>query len=171
MTVTIPNQLSKRPRDHRGWPIPYTTLILPSGKPDFRSVTPRAWTMCVKRRLCGLCGQPIHRQHLAHFIGGPLAFASRHFADPAMHLDCATYAAQVCPFITMPKAHYADTERRPMPDGFASIGMAPDRPERFAVAGTPDWRVVIGPTGERLIKAEPWQHVTWWRDGKQLEVS
>jgi hypothetical protein len=97
----LPKHRLGRPRDDRGYPIPYTVLIRPDGKPDFRIIDQEKVRNAGQARRCALCGQPMGR-HVA-FIGGPLCHQYRHFADGPMNRDCALFAIQTCPHLTLPK--------------------------------------------------------------------
>jgi len=110
--IDIPRRLRQRPRDPRGYPIPYVVLIREDGNPDFRASQPNRWLICVERRQCQLCGQRLDGG--GWFIGAPECEKSRRFLDPAMHLDCAIYSLRVCPFLAITKAHYSDIARRPV---------------------------------------------------------
>jgi hypothetical protein len=157
--IEMPRRLRQRPR-YRGYPVPYLAAVS-GGIPDFRAPDPQRWQTCVMARVCGLCGQDLQRS--AWFIGGPLCAENRVFVDPAMHEDCAEYALRVCPFLAIPKAHYSDHARRPPPASHVTVKVvAPARPERFMLGGTPGW-TIIEPS--QLIRALPWTALRWWRDG------
>lgn len=89
------------PKDHRGYVVPFFVDWI-DGKPDFRVIDGRKMRRCVQEGLCWLCGGPLAR-YVAYVIG-PMCAINRTSAEPPSHLACAEYAAQVCPFLTMPKA-------------------------------------------------------------------
>ena len=164
--IPIPRRLRQRPRDPRGYPIPYVVLINADGTPDFRASNPQHWLNCVEHRRCQLCGQPLAGG--GWFIGAPECEASRRFLDPAMHLDCGEYSLMVCPFLAIPKAHYSDLERRPV-EG-ERIQIHTEKPDRFMLAHTRGWERVDMRAGEGVVPtilAWPWTEVRWWRDGRQ----
>jgi hypothetical protein len=57
----IPERMKRRPTDKRGYPIPFVQFIGADGLPDFRVVEVALLRLCVARRLCGLCGEPMGR--------------------------------------------------------------------------------------------------------------
>lgn len=89
------------PRDHRGYVVPFFVAWI-DGKPDFRVTEPLKLRRCVHEGLCWLCGGPLAR-YVAYVIG-PMCAVNLTSSEPPSHLACAEYAAQVCPFLTMPKA-------------------------------------------------------------------
>ena len=72
-------------------------------------------------RLCGVCGRGL--DYWIAFIGGPACQKNRLFKDPAMHPQCAEYAARICPFIAGSKTKYSS---RPLPEG-ADLAVHVDR--------------------------------------------
>lgn len=101
----IPDRLAQRPR-HKGIPIPFTTMLLPDGSPDFRVTDHERWLNCVDDDLCALCGEDL--PPLNWYIGGDKCVDSKMFFDPAMCLECAIYALVVCPFLAMKKGYAAE---------------------------------------------------------------
>lgn len=88
-------------RDARGYVVPFFVAWI-AGKPDFRVADPMKLRRCIEDRLCWLCGGPLARY--VAYVAGPMCGLNRTSAEPPSHLACAEYAAQVCPFLTMPKA-------------------------------------------------------------------
>jgi hypothetical protein len=104
--VEIPMYLQQRPKDARGYVIPYLVMIRPDGTPDFRVTDMDKWLDCYQRKACALCGVEM-MGHYVYFIGGPLSVeGSLLFTDPPMHESCARYALKVCPFLAAPRAKY-----------------------------------------------------------------
>lgn len=101
-SIPIPENLARRPRWH-GLPIPFIATIKPDGEPDFRVTDEvrRQFTMAAK--VCQLCGHELGRD--LYFFGGRKCAASLAYFEPAMHLECLIYAAQVCPFIAGQRGH------------------------------------------------------------------
>src|SRR5215203_4621477 len=114
MTGEIPLRLSRRPRDRRGYVIPFAQFIDRHGQPQFAAMDDALVRRCLDHRLCGLCGEPMGG-HI-FFIGGPLSTASGYFYDPPMHRDCATFALRTCPHLARAKGRYG-----PIPDA-AELG-------------------------------------------------
>ncbi len=108
--ASLPSRLAELPRDHRGYPITYVTVIRSDGRPDFTEVDGARRLECIRDELCGLCGQTLG--YWRAVIGGPLVMRSRLTLDPPMHVECATFAAtdpvSGCPFLLhMGFARYA----------------------------------------------------------------
>src|SRR5882672_9003291 len=103
----IPFRLSRRPRDARGFAIPFAQFIKADGTPDFRVMDDKLSAKAVRRRLCGLCGDAMRGD--VWFIGGPLCVENGFFYDPPMHGECARYAIQTCPHLARAKGRYAAT--------------------------------------------------------------
>lgn len=144
--IPQPERLQRRPQ-HHGMPIPYTSLMLPDGTPDFRVTDYQAWVDVVTNRKCALCGESADL--LLWFIGGAKCAEYRCFFDPAMHIDCALYAIEVCPFLAC-KSDY-----QPLATGKAAkaglkldvSGIAADtRPDQFFMYATTGYQV--GAVGE-----------------------
>jgi hypothetical protein len=101
-----PPAMKHLPRDHRGYVVPFFVAWV-GGKPDFRVMDPQKLRRCIGERLCWLCGGPLAKT--VAFVIGPMCAINRTSAEPPSHLDCAVYAAKVCPFLTMPKAQRRDS--------------------------------------------------------------
>jgi hypothetical protein len=88
--------LSDRPKI-KGLPIPYVQLIKEDGTPDFTALDPLKVHECVRKRLCGLCGQKL--DWWVAFIGGPGSAKVGTYSDAGMHPSCAYQALSLCPHI------------------------------------------------------------------------
>ena len=156
---TMPEAIRVLPRDERGLPIPYAQLRL-DGRPDFRSLDAERAARCVNERLCGICGRSL--DYWIAFIGGPSCRTNRLFKDPAMHPECAEYAARACPFIAGSKTKYST---RPLPEGEGlAVHVDPNmadherRPVDMFTFTTRRYRPVRK-HGETYIEASPWVNV------------
>lgn len=90
--------------DPRGYPIPWFVAD-PSetgGKLDFTVVGYGKVRGAVKRSVCWICGKPLGR--MKTFVIGPMCAVNRISSEPPSHLECATFAAKACPFLTRPMA-------------------------------------------------------------------
>ena len=105
----MPPGVAARPRDPRGFPITFVTLIQQDGTADFTTIDGQKILRCVNERLCGLCGVGFwdDETNIVAFIGGPLSCEHRNFLDPPMHVACAEYAMQVCPHIAIDTSRYS----------------------------------------------------------------
>ena len=103
----MPRRVARLPREKRGYPVPFVTMLDPyTNEPDFRVLDIRRQMQCINEKRCGICGQQLGK-YIA-FIGGTRSRDGHVFFDPGMHRDCAEYAAKVCPFISRENAAYRD---------------------------------------------------------------
>jgi hypothetical protein len=165
----VPLRMLARPCDERGYPIPYAQFINKQGKPDFRILDAARVQLCLSRRLCGLCGEPMGKH--VHFIGGPLCVANRIFHDPPMHRDCAVFALQACTHLAHGKGRYSE---RPLPEEEGAVVVenayaSAEKAEWFALMHTTKFYQVRMPNGSLAIKADAWLDVEAWRDGKPIK--
>lgn len=98
----IPHWMKHLKRDRRGYPIPYIVLIDKEGKPHFTINEESRRQEVIKKQLCGICGRKLVRWRA--LVGGPVSafLEDGAYIDPPMHIECAHYALQVCPFIAVP---------------------------------------------------------------------
>lgn len=174
--IEIPRALRKRPRDRRGYPIPWIVLIDRNKRPHF-TINDGARTIAAgRKKLCGLCGEKLRRD--IAFVGGPMCFLSPlgAFSDPPMHHDCARYAVQVCPYLAAP-SYGRRIDDRTLAPGATPGGVliknddlvAPDRPEAFMLGKAAGFAMIIREDGAPLFRArEEWLDLTVWKDGRQL---
>jgi hypothetical protein len=138
------------PKDHRGYVVPFFVEWV-DGKPDFRVIDGRKLRRCVHEKLCWLCGGPLNSRTVAYVVG-PMCALNRTSSEPPSHVECAEYAAKVCPFLTMPKAQRREAN---MPAGHVEapgVGLKRN-PGATLVWVTRDrlkpFSVPRGPNGER----------------------
>lgn len=108
----MPPRIARLPRDRHGYPIPWFVATLEDGTRDFRVADQGRHIDAMRFRLCWTCGGKLGAN--VAFVIGPMCAVNRISAEPPNHLDCATYAARVCPFLAVPAM-----ARRPapLPDG------------------------------------------------------
>lgn len=99
-TITMPARIAALPRNGVGYPIPWFVATLDDGTRDFRIAGKTQYITALRRRLCWICGRPLGRN--VAFTVGPMCAVNRISAEPPGHRDCATYAAQACPFLSNP---------------------------------------------------------------------
>ena len=151
-------------RDVRGYPIPFFALIQDGGAVDFAVVDTVKWSAAMKGRRCGVCGEPLGVR--VAFVGGERSIANRLFSDLPMHLDCARYALQVCPFLAAPKFHYQNK----VPDGTAvNLHVSEERPKRFGLGVTRGYRPTWLPGNQVALEAAPFESIEWWVGGLQVD--
>lgn len=112
VVAKMPFALAVRPKDHRGYPIPWFTPII-NGEPDFRAVLEGQAELAVALQCCWICGQPLRSP--CAFVVGPMCAVNRVSAEPPSHIECAIYAAKACPFLSRPKAKRAPTPETAVP--------------------------------------------------------
>jgi len=154
--IELPPGIAKRPRDPRGFPITFVTLIQSDGRPDFTTIDGRQILRCVQEHLCGMCGEPLAGPMA--FIGGPLAIEHRNFLDPPMHVECAEYAMRVCPHIAIPTARYAKPKQGEGRQLYQNVH--PDRPEKFGLLVTRLCRIASMDGQPVFFAGEP-ERVAW----------
>lgn len=114
--VPMPPRIARLPRNGVGYPIPWFVATLDGGARDFRIASPGRKVRATRDRLCWICGGRL-RASVVSFLIGPMCAVNRISGEPPSHLDCATYAARVCPFLTRPAMRRRDGG---MPDGYTS---------------------------------------------------
>lgn len=166
--VVIPKRLALRPRDKRGYPIPYGVLVNSDGTPDFRITDQEKWMFAAQHRRCGLCGEPLGAKMA--FVGGPLCHQYRYFTDLPMHRDCAEYALQVCPYLALPRmSHALAYQGKNLAPGIAikvSSDVSTEKPERFMLSIARDFKIGKLPDGSLALQASEWLETVWWKDGE-----
>lgn len=164
-SIPIPARLANRPRDVRGYPIPAVVIVDAAGTPDFRVTDVHKWVAACKNKTCALCGEPLGR-HMA-FIGGPLTFENRYFTDLPSHRECAEYAMQVCPYIAVPNFKHASNI---VPGKGVTLHVTEEtstiRPDRFLMGIAKGYAPMRTESGGLIVRATPWEQVSWWRDGR-----
>src|SRR5215471_2327665 len=167
--IAIPERLAGRPRDRRGYVVPWSVFVEPDGTPQFTINEETKRLECLLRDLCPLCGSKLWR--FRWFLGGPAsAFHEQGaYSDPPMHFECMRYAVQVCPYLAAP--HYAKRVDTKLAAAMKSVALAfdpnvnPERPEMFVAVladgqvATPDWYVK---------PFRPYKRLEFWRAGAQL---
>ena len=96
----MPLSMAKRPRDPRGYPVPWFTPWH-EGRWDFRFVEPGKAQQAVREERCWTCGERLRLP--CAFVLGPMCAVNRTSAEPPSHVECAIYAARACPFLARPK--------------------------------------------------------------------
>jgi len=164
----IPFRLGRRPRDARGFVVPFAQFIKPDGTPDFRILDDRLTGKALRRRLCGLCGEPMRKD--VWFVGGPKCVEHGYFYDPPMHRECAVYALQTCPHLARSKGKYAPIPERVAGAALVIQGAMDDKKaEWFGLMRATGYTHGRSDSGMPTIKAElPWIEVERWRDGERF---
>lgn len=176
LAVPVPKRLRARPRDNRGYPVPFVVLIDKTGTPQFTINDMDRAGRCLNKRLCGLCGKRLDGD--VWFVGGSRCFTHQNgaFIDPPSHYECACYALQVCPFLAAPSYGKRIDIQKMTDASFGDVaeiailmhdGMPEGQPERFGL-GHPGgfeflWR-------EQIFVPRDWRYIEWWRHGEQVNA-
>jgi hypothetical protein len=176
LAIPLPKQLRTRPRDARGYPIPFIVVIDRRRQPQFTINDSTRVTACRTRSLCGICGKRLDKD--LWFVGGARCFLHPRgaFVDPPSHYACAEYALRVCPFLAAPSyAKRIDDRKLPpggLPDGMA-LGrvdfMPPAQPERFGLGSTRAYRWVSHDR-DGVYVVDAWDYVEWWKTGEPVNA-
>lgn len=98
MKIPVPEFMQHLPLTDRGYLKPWFVK-----GDDFRVVDgEKAW-LSVNKKACWICGQPFKPNEYA-MVGDANSAFHRIYAEPPCHVECAQYAAQVCPFMLYPNA-------------------------------------------------------------------
>lgn len=162
-SVPMPPGIEARPRDVRGFPITFVTLVDPDGRPDFTTIDGAKILRCIGEALCGMCGEGWPAEtgpddHLLAFIGGPLSCENQNFLDPPMHVKCAEYAMRVCPHIAIDTSRYGKPRSMDGREIFPDV--SPDRPEKFGLYITDGCKVVEF-RGQPVFMTNPPTEIRW----------
>lgn len=166
----IPARMQRRPRDARGFPIPWAQFITADGTPDFRILDAVKVETCLRWRRCGLCGEPMGRH--VFFVGGPSCVTHGIFCDPPMHRECAAFSLQVCAHLNRSKGRYnfGPLPHTPGVEFSESAVMSTVKAEWFALMHATEYTYGRAPDGMTMIRAVlPWLDVERWRDGAPEE--
>jgi hypothetical protein len=156
-----PARMKSRPIDERGYSIPWFVACI-DGKHDFRIADGDKRVRALKHHLCWVCGEKLGVKMT--FCIGPMCLINRVTSEPGCHLDCATYAARGCPFLTRPKAQYRSAN---LPEGMTDPpGIAlMHNPTACALYTTRSYSVMHVPNGFLIKLGEP-ESVSFWHQGR-----
>jgi len=158
----IPDRLRGLPLDERGYPVPYFVAWI-DGKPDHRIVDPAKFRVCVRKGRCWICGRNLGK--FATFTIGPMCVVNKISGEPPAHQECAKFAVQACPFLTLPRAVRRDAK---LPH---QVTVHPDmlvhNPGAMILWTTDEWDEVLGAPGDAPVVSfgEP-SRVSFWCQGR-----
>lgn len=161
--IQMPARIARLPKDRRGYPVPYfVEEPLPGKEPDFRIMNVRNFAMCVKHKRCWICGEPLGA-NLA-FVVGPMCCVNLISSEPPSHRECARYAAQVCPFLSIPAAKRREAG---MPEPVIEPGgvMIKRNPGVTVVWMTKSYTLQKLPNGVIIHMGEP-TAIEFWTQGR-----
>lgn len=170
--VPVPQMLARRPRDRRGFVIPWAVMVDEHSTPHFTVMDEIRRIHVLERDLCPLCGFKLFRYRA--FVGGPRSAFDPNgaYTDPPMHLDCAQYALQVCPYLAAP--HYASRiDDKTIPEDQRSEWLVLEMPG--TIDERPDEFVMVVAVGSDYMRehgivrpVKPYVRIERWRHGKQI---
>lgn len=172
--VPIPERMQHLERDRRGLPIPFVVLRDKDNRPHFTVNDTRKTLHCLRNDLCPISGTPLTRGRW--FVGGPLSafHPDGAYVDLPVHLDCARYALQVCPYLAAPKytgrLDDATIDYTRLDDVvFQDPTVIPDRPPLFvAVMAVGQTVKDLGMGQVHIRPRRPYRRVEYWRHGVQI---
>lgn len=156
--MEIPDRMKKFPLFH-GFPVHYTVFIGDDGIPDFKVVHEVRRIEALNKNLCALCGERMSAPYA--FIGGPQCMNHHHFIDGPMHVECATYAAVTCPYLSsVNHGHSKKPAKSDTPTVTEYKNVQFGRPDCMGLALTNSYKVVKL-QGKTQVKAGAWISIDW----------
>jgi hypothetical protein len=150
--------------DARGYVVPWFVAWV-DGVPEFRAMDGRKWVEAVRYKLCWVCGTRLGA-HFA-FVVGPMCLVSLTASEPPSHLQCATWSAINCPFLSRPRMVRREND---LPQGMVDPAGLPilRNPGVTAVYVTKGFRTFKDDAGKPLIKM-PEEHteIHWYAEGRR----
>lgn len=168
--LDIPDRMKSLPISPTGYPTPWFVAWMKDGQPsprgigdpDFRVIFPGAIADAAKRDVCWLCG--IKLGAYKAFCLGPMCAVTRTTSEPPCHLDCATFAAIACPFLSKPRMKRNEVD---LPEGHSEQpGYVIKRnPGCACVWVTKDYKFFKANPGVLIRVGAPTQ-VLWFAEGR-----
>ena len=176
MSTPEPRRIARLPRDRIGRPVPWFVTWMIDGQPvplgtrgaepEFRVVVEGRRERAVAERRCWVCGG-VAGNPAGHssFVIGPMCAVNRTSAEPPCHLDCATWSAQNCPFLTRPQM---TRRERGLPEALAeSPGvMIARNPGVTLVWVSAGWQPFSDGRGGWLVDIGEPASVAWYAHGR-----
>ncbi len=167
--VPMPSRIRALPRDELGRPIPWFVAELKDGTRDFRLAASERRYRALRDNLCWVCGQK--RPKTMMFAIGPMCTLNRITAEPAGHVECVVYSAQVCPFMLRPQMQRRTSNLPDEEDLIAPPGLHQDgNPGGIILWTTRDFSTFRvpppAPPGLLIQIGKPTAVVQWWREGR-----
>lgn len=159
----LPARIARLPIAPNGYPQLWFVSII-DGKPDFRIADTKKLYLCVQRKLCWVCGEPLG-VHMC-FVIGPMCTVNRVSADPPAHWDCAEFSVKACPFLTRPHMVRREDELSDSMKGNTAGIMIERNPGVMAVWNTKSYKLRRDQGKGVLFALGPAEEVTWWREGR-----
>ncbi len=157
----IPESLSKRPVDARGYPIPHGVWQNPeTGEYDFRVIDQQKRMMALKKRLCAVSGLKMEDGEY-WFVGGIESYKQHLFVDGPMRREVAEFSLMTCPHLVLPGASY---RRSGLEESYRPELTVTNKSEILMCAKTTVYEICTIKDFP-YVKAGRWKAVGWWRGG------
>ncbi len=160
----MPPRIRALPRDRRGHPIPWFVAIV-DGEPDFKLIAPGRIEYARVNPVCWVCGGIRQPFMPAAFVIGPMCAVNRTSAEPPSHVECATYSATHCPFLTIPKMHLVEALGPVAEVGVGGVSIRRN-PGVALVWLSRNWRSFRVPNGWLFNVGDPVE-VAWYAEGRR----
>lgn len=109
---------------------------------DFTAINGRKVTELAQARACGICGKAL--DYWLAFIGGPISYGSRQYADPPMHPACAEFSFTACPHMAIGRARRA-TDNHLLTGATTADGFKLDKPQTWVMGITRSYTFTMQP--------------------------
>jgi len=159
--ATLPTRMRKLPFDDRGYVVPWFVHWI-DGKPEFRVMDRRKFTLAITEKRCWTCGEPLGRWLV--FVAGPMCGTTRTTAEPPNHHDCALWSVQNCPFLSNPSMVRRD-EGIPADATTAGVGILRN-PGVVMLWVTRGFEKFRDEKGMYLLTMGEPDRVEWYREGR-----
>lgn len=136
------------------------------GKPEFRIMDREKFRRALQMHLCWVCGESLGRW--LGFVTGPMCVVTRTTSEPPCHVECATWSAQHCPFLSNPKMERRQEglPENAIVENLAGIGVMRN-PGVAAVFVTRSYERFLDNKGMYLLTMGEPDHIDWWCEGRQ----
>jgi hypothetical protein len=125
----------------------------------------RKWIRAVEERLCWVCGKKLGAY--LTFVLGPMCLVNFTTSEPPAHLECATWSARNCPFLTRPEMVRREAglpEEQEQPGGVHITR----NPGVVALWTTRGYEVFRDPEGKPLLRvSDELEHLEWFAEGRE----
>ena len=160
----IPLRMEHLPLDERGYPIPAFVDII-EGQRDFRFMSLRHWSRCVREKLCWVCGDKLGG--FLTFVIGPMCAINRTTSEPPCHRECARWSAQFCPFLSRPHMVRREDELSERAQENVAGTAILRNPGATCIWVCRSYRIFDDGKGRSLIEIGDPIEVEWWAEGRK----
>lgn len=159
--ANMPERIARLPLDPKGFPIPWFAATV-NGVRDVRVADRNKVVEAIKKHRCWICGEPLGK--FLAFVIGPMCAVTRTSSEPPSHLDCATFAAINCPFLSRPLAKRRDEGLEGCT--YAAGNGIKRNPGAAAVWVSKSYKTFRPPGGGMLIEIGEPLAIEWYANGR-----